>query len=248
MAVPGAKPSKPGLTPEDWRRVGELFHQALELPAERTQCVGGGHRTASNLKSGGSCVSLLESDRAAGEGFIQGRREVRGRVFLPREFRGRKPAASDRTAWCANWAAAAWAPCIWPSATTSSTRPRSPSSWCGPGWTPISSCSVSAASARSWRGSQHPHIARLLDGGTTEDGRPYIVMEYIDGMPGSREYCAATGRSERRAAAAVSWMSARRWSTPIATSSCTAISSPATSWWTKPAAPSCSISASASCC
>ncbi len=29
----------------------------------------------------------------------------------------------------------------------------------------------------------HPHIARLLDGGTTEDGRPYFVMEYIEGQP-----------------------------------------------------------------
>jgi serine/threonine protein kinase len=28
---------------------------------------------------------------------------------------------------------------------------------------------------------QHPNIAALLDGGTTEDGRPYIVMEYIEG-------------------------------------------------------------------
>ncbi|MBI2689128.1 MAG: protein kinase [Acidobacteria bacterium] len=28
----------------------------------------------------------------------------------------------------------------------------------------------------------HPNIARLLDGGATEDGRPYIVMEYVEGM------------------------------------------------------------------
>jgi serine/threonine protein kinase len=28
---------------------------------------------------------------------------------------------------------------------------------------------------------QHPNISRLLDGGTTDDGLPYIVMEYIDG-------------------------------------------------------------------
>ncbi len=28
----------------------------------------------------------------------------------------------------------------------------------------------------------HPNIARLLDGGTTDDGRPYFVMEYIDGV------------------------------------------------------------------
>jgi serine/threonine protein kinase/Tol biopolymer transport system component/tetratricopeptide (TPR) repeat protein len=29
----------------------------------------------------------------------------------------------------------------------------------------------------------HPHIARLLDGGTTDDGLPYFVMEYIEGLP-----------------------------------------------------------------
>jgi hypothetical protein len=29
----------------------------------------------------------------------------------------------------------------------------------------------------------HPNIARLLDGGTTEDGSPYLVMEYIAGQP-----------------------------------------------------------------
>lgn len=32
-------------------------------------------------------------------------------------------------------------------------------------------------------GLQHPHIARLLDGGTTEEGRPYLVMEFVDGEP-----------------------------------------------------------------
>lgn len=29
----------------------------------------------------------------------------------------------------------------------------------------------------------HPNVARLLDGGSTEDGSPYFVMEYIDGLP-----------------------------------------------------------------
>lgn len=29
----------------------------------------------------------------------------------------------------------------------------------------------------------HPNIARLLDGGTTEDGLPYFVMEYVEGQP-----------------------------------------------------------------
>jgi serine/threonine-protein kinase len=29
---------------------------------------------------------------------------------------------------------------------------------------------------------EHPHIARLLDGGTTDDGVPYLVMECVDGV------------------------------------------------------------------
>jgi non-specific serine/threonine protein kinase/serine/threonine-protein kinase len=32
-------------------------------------------------------------------------------------------------------------------------------------------------------GLDHPNIARLLEGGTTEDGRPYFVMEYVEGEP-----------------------------------------------------------------
>jgi serine/threonine-protein kinase len=34
----------------------------------------------------------------------------------------------------------------------------------------------------------HPHIARLLDGGETEDAKPYLAMEYVDGQPLCR-YC-----------------------------------------------------------
>jgi serine/threonine protein kinase len=32
-------------------------------------------------------------------------------------------------------------------------------------------------------GLEHPNIARLLDGGTTEEGTPYLVMEMIEGQP-----------------------------------------------------------------
>ena len=35
----------------------------------------------------------------------------------------------------------------------------------------------------------HPYIARLLDGGSTEDGAPYFIMEYVDGTS-ITEYCA----------------------------------------------------------
>src|SRR5690606_34614599 len=36
----------------------------------------------------------------------------------------------------------------------------------------------------------HPNIARLYDGGTTPNGTPYLVMEYIDGRR-IDEYCDA---------------------------------------------------------
>jgi tetratricopeptide (TPR) repeat protein len=38
----------------------------------------------------------------------------------------------------------------------------------------------------------HPNIARILDGGTTPDGRPYLVMEWVQGSP-ITDYCASRG-------------------------------------------------------
>jgi serine/threonine-protein kinase len=35
---------------------------------------------------------------------------------------------------------------------------------------------------------KHPNIARLLDGGSTDDGLPYLVMEFIEGIP-ITDYC-----------------------------------------------------------
>ena len=35
---------------------------------------------------------------------------------------------------------------------------------------------------------QHPNIAQMLDGGTTDSGSPYVVMEFVDGVP-ITSYC-----------------------------------------------------------
>jgi serine/threonine protein kinase/tetratricopeptide (TPR) repeat protein len=35
---------------------------------------------------------------------------------------------------------------------------------------------------------EHPNIAMLLDGGMSDDGHPYLVMQYVDGQP-ITEYC-----------------------------------------------------------
>jgi eukaryotic-like serine/threonine-protein kinase len=46
-----------------------------------------------------------------------------------------------------------------------------------------------AAERQILAGLQHPHIARLLDGGATPGGQPYLVMEYVDGVTIDR-WCA----------------------------------------------------------
>lgn len=35
---------------------------------------------------------------------------------------------------------------------------------------------------------EHPHIARLLDAGSTDDGTPFLAMEFVEGLP-LDEYC-----------------------------------------------------------
>ena len=46
---------------------------------------------------------------------------------------------------------------------------------------------------------EHPNICRLLDGGVTEDGEPYFVMEHVRNARPIDEYCAAhnLGLNER---------------------------------------------------
>lgn len=41
---------------------------------------------------------------------------------------------------------------------------------------------------------QHPHIARVLDGGVTDDGTPWFAMEYVEGEP-ITDHCESRGLS-----------------------------------------------------
>ena len=110
--------------------------------------------------------------------------------------------ASAPIASCAASAAAAWARCSSPSVPTSNSSNRSRSSWCGAG------CCRATLQGRLKLERQilatldHPNIARLFDGGTTTDGTPYIVMEYVDGEP-IDIYCDSRQLRRRAAAAAV---------------------------------------------
>jgi len=54
-----------------------------------------------------------------------------------------------------------------------------------------------AEERRILAGLQHPNIARLYDGGTTAGGMPYLVMEFVDGLP-LDEHCRKLGLDLRQ--------------------------------------------------
>ena len=75
----------------------------------------------------------------------------------------------------------------------------------------------------------HPNIAKVLDAGATETGRPYFVMELVRGIR-ITEYCDQNQPHAPRNGSICSSRSARPSSTRTRRGSSTATSSPRTSW------------------
>ena len=105
-------------------------------------------------------------------------------------FRRALQRASDHIASFESWAGAVSARSIWPSAMTTSTGSASRSSCCAP-------VIESEEIVRRFRNERqilasidHPFIAKLLDGGSTPEGFPYLVIEYVEGQP-IDQYCDA---------------------------------------------------------
>jgi serine/threonine protein kinase len=74
----------------------------------------------------------------------------------------------------------------------------------------------------------HPNIARLFDGGTTTDGLPYLVMEYVDGLAISA-YCDEQALNTKQRLQLLKKF-ATRSNTHTRTRSSIATSSPTTFW------------------
>ena len=94
---------------------------------------------------------------------------------------------SDRTSCCSRSARAAWASSTWPSRRRPSVaRSRSRSS--SPAWTPARSSPDSRPRRQALALMDHPNIAKVFDAGATGTGRPFFVMELVNGVP-ITEYC-----------------------------------------------------------
>jgi non-specific serine/threonine protein kinase/serine/threonine-protein kinase len=167
------------VTPDAWRRITDLFHEALALPpAARDAFLGGlspddaPHRTAVEalLAANDSDSSFLETpaarlapDAAAQDAPPPARigpwrvgaeigRGGMGAVYLAI----RDDAAYEQRAALK---------LVRPDALTPDARRRF-----------LSERQILARLS-------HPNIAHLLDGGTAPDGRPYLILEYVDGLP-----------------------------------------------------------------
>jgi eukaryotic-like serine/threonine-protein kinase len=51
------------------------------------------------------------------------------------------------------------------------------------GWSGVEALALLKRERQILAGLSHPHIAPLIDGGTTPSGQPYLVMTYVDGLP-----------------------------------------------------------------
>jgi serine/threonine protein kinase len=168
---------------QGWKRVEQVFHQALEQPPDareawlRNACAGDAGLHA-------EVASLLESDRAAGADKIDA--HVRRAVLDLREEEVAKPAMEGRLV--GHW------------------RLIRELGQGGMGTVYLAARAdqqyESQAAIKLVRGGldtdfilrrfrrerqilarlEHPNITRMFDGGTTDDGIPYLVMEYIDGL------------------------------------------------------------------
>ena len=110
-------------------------------------------------------------------------------------------------------------------ATTGSSSGASPSSCCTAGRTTAEALQRFRAERQILARLEHPDIARLYDGGATADGLPFLVMEYVEGLP-LDVYCdAQPPRPRRRACALFRRVLRRGRTTRTRTCSSTATSS-----------------------
>ena len=169
------------MTPEQWRRVGELFHEALEVPiADRTAWAR--NSSGGDVAVHRELLSLLESDRAAGGGFVE--REVKTAVLSM--FDAPAGASHQRVGpykLLKELGRGGMGTVYLAERDDETYQTKVAIKLIRPGMDTEIILHRFRRERQTLARLQHPNVARLLDGGTAEDGRPYIVMEYIDGTP-----------------------------------------------------------------
>lgn len=171
------------MDPETWSRVEELFERAVELPADARRALLERERAAAPAVVA-AAERLLHEDRSESDAFLEalerGARIAREDLALGQELG--PYLLVERIA-------AGGMGVVYRARRTDGLFDRDVAVKL------LRDEQVSEGSIarfelerRALAGLEHPHIARLYDGGATEGGRPYLVMELVDGRPIDR-YC-----------------------------------------------------------
>ena len=181
------------MTPDDWRRAGELFHQALEIDVGlrapwMNQVCGANSELRRELSA------LLESDRAARQGFVSD--QVRAGIIALGEDEQQTHGERRAGPYCLvrELGRGGMGTVYLGRRDDEQYQIDVAVKLVSPGMDTELVLRRFRRERQTLADLQHPNIARLLDGGTTADGLPYIVMEYVDGLR-ITDYCDAQNLS-----------------------------------------------------
>ncbi|HLK66924.1 MAG TPA: protein kinase [Bryobacteraceae bacterium] len=173
---------------EQWRRVGELFHEALDRPpGQRTRFAE--EASAGDPEVQRELLSLLDNDRAAA-GFVE--KQVKSAVMSLFDADTTQPRIQRVGAYriLRELGRGGMGTVFLAERDDAQYHTKVAIKLVRPGMDTDVILQRFRRERQTLAHLQHPHIARLLDGGTTDDGLPYIVMEYIPGAP-ITQYCSS---------------------------------------------------------
>ncbi len=174
------------MTPESWRRVGELFHEAVAVaPGERSlwavQACDGDEELLRELKS------LLESDRQAREGFVRDQVKA-GLVSFYRAAERPEPRRAGPYRLIREIGRGGMGTVYHGQRDDQEYHIDVAVKLVSQGMDTAFVLQRFRRERQILASLDHPHIARLLDGGTIGNDLPYIVMEYVNGAR-ITDYC-----------------------------------------------------------
>lgn len=184
------------LTPEQWGRIDALFHEALEIPVERRSQWVEDH-CFDDPEVAGELRSLLASDEFAHDHFLA--QQLKETLVSFEETATRRvPKRVGPYCLARELGRGGMGTVYLAERDDQQYQTQVAVKLVRPGMDTDFILQRFRRERQILAQMRHPNIARLLDGGSTEDGLPYIVMEYIPGVT-ILEYCNGKGlRLEER--------------------------------------------------
>jgi serine/threonine protein kinase len=167
------------MNPERWKAVGELFEQAAALPpGEQTLCVEKGSSGDDELRK--EVLSLLANHKALPGGFVQ--EKIKSAVVSFYQTNLTHPTSIGPYRVIRELGKGGMGTVFLGERSDGEDETKVAIKLVRPGMDTEFILGRFRRERQTLARMQHPNIARLLDSGTTDQGLPYIVMEYVDGL------------------------------------------------------------------